>query len=51
VKLGDFSEWKGQQADDLLALPVQPDVPRDHLDYVEAVLHLLLGIPCRHARD
>ncbi len=36
---------EGAEADELLALPVQPDVPGDHLDYVEAVLHLLLGVP------
>jgi hypothetical protein len=46
----DTEAWRllgveGTEPDELLALTVQSDVPRDHLDYVEAVLDLLLGVP------
>ena len=35
----------------LLALPVQANVTRDHLDYVEAILDVLFGVPTGHPQD
>ena len=46
-----FLGVEGTETDVLLTLTVQANVSRDHLDYVEAILHILFGVPSGHPRD